>query len=246
MAVRLRRHTDYHVADWSAVEALRRAWFAEVPAGPVYAASVVARSAFYRAWAAGDTRVGLDQCRVGALCDRYGRSDRTDEVVATYRAALLSETRPVAGAVDLIKYSAGSYRLGIITNAYDAEAQRARVSATGLDRWVEVVIVAVEVGYFKPDPRIMVAAVTRLVLLRGSVFTSPIPTSSTSLLPRRQGCTPSMSDTSFPSSTCRASQTCRTFTMPCATPSRLPDPDEPIDPSFAADASRMTIVVRST
>ena len=159
--------TDYRAADMSAVQVLRRTWFAEVAAEKFYDASVAARSAFYRAWATGDTSVGLDQSRIAAPCDRYGRSDRTDEVVATYRAALLSETRPVAGTVDLFEHLAGSYRLGIVTNAYDAEAQRTRVKATGLDCWVEVVIVAAEVGYFKPDPRIMIAGADALGVAPG-------------------------------------------------------------------------------
>lgn len=154
--------TDYHAADRTAVEVLRREQFGDVPAEPFHHASVTARTAFYRAWATGDTSVGLDQSRIATLCDRYERGDHTDAAVATYRAALLSQTRPVPGAEDLFQHLAGSYRLGIITNAYDAEAQRARITATRLDRWVEVVVVAAEVGYFKPDPRIMAAAADTL------------------------------------------------------------------------------------
>ncbi|GAA4356064.1 HAD family hydrolase [Angustibacter luteus] len=150
--------TDYDTADRAAVETLRLRYFADVPADEFHAASVTARTAFYRTWAAGDVSRGLDQSRVAALCNRYDRANRTDQAVDTYRAALLAETRPVRGAEALFAHLALSYRLGIVTNAYDAAAQRARIVATGLDRWVEVVVVAVEVGYFKPDPRIMVAA----------------------------------------------------------------------------------------
>jgi len=125
-------------------------------------ASVIARTAFYRAWASGDTSVGLDQTRIATLCEHYGRPEDTDVAVTAYRSALLRETRPVTGAEDLLQHLAGSHQLGIVTNAYDAKAQRARIAATGLDRWVHAVVVAVEVGYFKPDPRIMAAAADTL------------------------------------------------------------------------------------
>ena len=154
--------TDYQSADQTAVEVLRRTCFEDVPAPEFRASSLVARTAFYQAWAAGKTGVGLDQSRVGTLCDQYGRTAVVEHAVDTYRTALLAETRPASGAEGLFEHLARSRRLGIVTNAYDAEAQRARIAATGLDRWVEVVVVAVEVGYFKPDPRIMLAAAEAL------------------------------------------------------------------------------------
>lgn len=154
--------TDYQSADQVAVEVLRRTCFDDVPEPEFRASSLAARTAFYQAWAAGDTSLGLDQSRVGTLCDQYGRTAVIEQAVDMYRAALLSETRPAPGAEGLFEYLTRSRRLGIVTNAYDAEAQRARIAATGLDRWVEVVVVAVEVGYFKPDPRIMLTAAEAL------------------------------------------------------------------------------------
>ncbi|WP_156821179.1 HAD family hydrolase [Microlunatus phosphovorus] len=79
--------TDYDSADRTAVEVLRSACFDDVPAEEFHAASVAARTAFYRVWAAGDTSVGLDQSRVAALCERYGRSGAVAEAVATYRGS---------------------------------------------------------------------------------------------------------------------------------------------------------------
>ena len=57
--------TDYQSADVVAVEILRRECFADIPSGEFRASSLTARTAFYRAWAGGDSYGS--RCRYGGV-----------------------------------------------------------------------------------------------------------------------------------------------------------------------------------
>jgi len=86
-----------------------------------------------------------------------------ERAVACYRDALLAATVAAPGAHDLLGGLARrGRRLAVVTNAYDAGAQHRRVEATGLAEHLDAVVIAIEVGRFKPDPGLLQEAALRL------------------------------------------------------------------------------------
>ena len=73
------------------------------------------------------------------------------------------------GAVDALDaLAAAGYRIAVVTNSA-ADAARTAIAAAGLDRHVEKVIGADEVGAYKPDPRVYRHAAERLGAQPGSI-----------------------------------------------------------------------------
>ena len=84
-----------------------------------------------------------------------------DPLVDALRERELSACEPPAGAeADLRRLSEG-HRLGVLTNGV-TEWQRAKLAASGLDRFFDAVVVSYEVGTHKPDPTPFRAAEKRL------------------------------------------------------------------------------------
>ena len=78
---------------------------------------------------------------------------------AMRRARTLPAFPDAAGA--LASLAAAGYRIAVVTNSARDAAQTA-IAAAGLDRHVETVIGADEVGAYKPDPRVYRHAAARL------------------------------------------------------------------------------------
>lgn len=74
-----------------------------------------------------------------------------DAYVAGYQNKLLEQTIPFAGVVDMLAMLRRRVKLGLITNAYDAQEQRARIRRCGLAEHFDVIVVAGELGIYKPD-----------------------------------------------------------------------------------------------
>lgn len=85
---------------------------------------------------------------------------------AMRRARTLPAFPGAAGALDSL--AAAGYRIAVVTNSAGDAAQTALVAA-GLDRRVETVVGADEVGAYKPDPRVYRHAATRLGAQPGSI-----------------------------------------------------------------------------
>lgn len=173
--------TDYHVADSIALGSLRERHFAAVPAEEFTRRAHQARTAYYglaRAAVPGDGRgdgpgdgpgqglghglgQGLDDFRVGSLLEQDGRAG-DPEVVSHYQAALRQATVAAPGAEALLGALASRFPVAVVSNAYDVEPQRERVAATGLRGLLSDVLIAAEVGHFKPDPTLLLIAAERL------------------------------------------------------------------------------------
>ena len=84
-----------------------------------------------------------------------------DPLVDALREREIAACEPPAGAeTDLRRLSEG-HRLGVLTNGV-TEWQRAKLAASGLERFFDAVVVSYEVGAHKPDPAAFRVAEERL------------------------------------------------------------------------------------
>ena len=67
-----------------------------------------------------------------------------------YLAGLPCRPYFIDGAMDILTALHGRIKLGMITNGL-AEVQRPRLTATGIDKMFEVIVVSGEIGMMKPD-----------------------------------------------------------------------------------------------
>lgn len=72
----------------------------------------------------------------------------------TYYQELFYTVLPYQGAERLLQKLHDKFKTGLITNAYDAMEQRKRIHGSGLLPCFDIVVVAAEVGIYKPDPAI--------------------------------------------------------------------------------------------
>ncbi|MDE6379913.1 MAG: YjjG family noncanonical pyrimidine nucleotidase [Muribaculaceae bacterium] len=87
--------------------------------------------------------------------------DRNDE--STVKAMRLLNDRylwllgecdtPVEGAKDLLSHLSHKHLIGVLTNGF-TEAQYRKLHSTGLDRYIQRMVISDEIGIQKPDPRI--------------------------------------------------------------------------------------------
>jgi putative hydrolase of the HAD superfamily len=61
-------------------------------------------------------------------------------------------------------------RTGLISNAYDAKEQRARIRHSGLEAYFDTIVIAGEVDVYKPDPSIFQLALGRLGVAPGKAL----------------------------------------------------------------------------
>lgn len=92
---------------------------------------------------------------------RYGLS-WDDAYLELYRAKLIEACVPFAGVEPLLEQVRCRVKTGLVTNAYDAQEQRARIVHTGLDRYFDVIVIACEVGSYKPEPDIFWHALAQI------------------------------------------------------------------------------------
>lgn len=60
---------------------------------------------------------------------------------------------PVDGAKDLLEVLSNKYLIGVLTNGF-TEVQYRKLRSTGLDRYIQRMVISDEIGIQKPDPRI--------------------------------------------------------------------------------------------
>jgi putative hydrolase of the HAD superfamily len=84
----------------------------------------------------------------GGLSEAYVRAQRRGHGV-------------IAGADDLVRSLAGTYRLGLLTNG-PSDIQRLKLAGSGLAGCFDAVVISGEVGLGKPDPTVFADVLTRL------------------------------------------------------------------------------------
>ncbi len=85
-----------------------------------------------------------------------------DDYLALYRGKLLELCVPFAGVEELLTAVKRKTKTGLITNAYDAAEQKERIRSSGLDSYFDTIIIAGEIGIYKPDPAIFLHALARV------------------------------------------------------------------------------------
>lgn len=91
--------------------------------------------------------------------------DWNSRFVDLYKSQLLKETKAYPGACNLLMSLSGRVKLGLVTNAYNGVLQRKRIEASGLLRFFQEILIAGEVGIFKPDPEIFLLMSRKLSVL---------------------------------------------------------------------------------
>jgi phosphoserine phosphatase len=83
------------------------------------------------------------------------------ELDTAFRAQLRSHCPPYDDAIPMLEQVRRSYALAVLTNGPE-DVQRAKLRASGLERFFPVTVASGEVGFGKPDPRIFTTALERL------------------------------------------------------------------------------------
>lgn len=146
--------TAYVQADLSALEQLRQ-WSCPQVAAPDFADRAVQEiMAFHDRVAAGRSAPpDMDAERLSRTLAAYGVRC-TEAHLGVYRAALIGALTPVPGAVHLLSaIKRRGLKLALLSNTYDGPFQRQRLAHSFPDRPFDVVLMAGELGVFKPDPR---------------------------------------------------------------------------------------------
>jgi len=85
------------------------------------------------------------------------------ELDAAFRARLRSHCPPYDDVFAMLQQVARSYSLAVLTNG-PGDVQRAKLRASGLERFFPVTVASGDIGFGKPDPRIFATALERLGL----------------------------------------------------------------------------------
>jgi HAD superfamily hydrolase (TIGR01509 family) len=83
-----------------------------------------------------------------------------DDYVALYRNQLFETCVPFDGVVQLLAEVKRKTKTGLITNAYDGKEQRERIRRSGLEDYFNVIVIAGDIGTYKPDPSIFLYALS--------------------------------------------------------------------------------------
>ncbi|MBE8168303.1 MAG: pyrimidine 5'-nucleotidase [Shewanella sp.] len=68
--------------------------------------------------------------------------------------AMAEVCRPLSGAIELLEYlKSNSIRVGIVTNGFTA-LQQIRLDKTGINQFVDLLVISEQIGFAKPDCRV--------------------------------------------------------------------------------------------
>lgn len=85
-----------------------------------------------------------------------------DDYVAFYRRNLINLCVPFDGIEQILIKARNKAKTGLISNAYDVFEQQERIKHAGIFDLFDIVIIAGEIGIFKPDPAIFLHTLNRL------------------------------------------------------------------------------------
>ncbi len=93
-----------------------------------------------------------------------------DSYTELYRAQLIEVCIPFAGVEPMLAQVRRKAKTGLISNAYDAQEQRARIAHAGLVSYFDSIVIACEVGSYKPEPDIFWHALAQLGVAPGDAL----------------------------------------------------------------------------
>ncbi len=146
--------TDFLAADIQALESLHQAAQISLPLEQFVEISVEEIMAFHTRVEQGlESPLEMHLQRLERTFRRIGRA-WNPEYLKLYQTRLIEKCVPLEGAAALLSTLRPHYKLGLLTNAYDALEQRSRIKASGLEHFFEAIVVSGELGIYKPDPGI--------------------------------------------------------------------------------------------
>lgn len=77
-----------------------------------------------------------------------------DTFMEIYRKKLIELCTPIPGVEKLLSGIKRRVKTGIVSNAYDGAEQRERIRSSGIGAFFDVIVIAGDIGVFKPDPAI--------------------------------------------------------------------------------------------
>ncbi|HFQ92597.1 MAG TPA: HAD family hydrolase [Anaerolineae bacterium] len=85
-----------------------------------------------------------------------------EHYVNIYKDKLLKTCVPFPGVPEMLAAVKQKVKTGLVTNAYDGKEQRKRIANAGLVEYFDAIIVAGEIGVYKPAPAIFLQALQRI------------------------------------------------------------------------------------
>ena len=85
-----------------------------------------------------------------------------DLFIELYRKKLIELCIPFRGVAKLLSCIKKKVKTGIVSNAYDGTEQRARIRNAGIEDLFDFIVIAGDIGIYKPDPAIFSYALSYL------------------------------------------------------------------------------------
>lgn len=113
----------------------------------------------------------VDQGDIDPLLMHRFRLERTfgvhgiqwnDSAIDIYKDELFRTCVPFDGIAEVLSRLKERFKLGLLTNAYDAPEQRKRISSSGLHDYFDEILISGEIGVYKPDPNVFFSILNRL------------------------------------------------------------------------------------
>ena len=154
--------TDFITADREALEALHQHAQIQVPLEQFIEIAVKEIMAFH-----GRVERGLEnplEMHTQRLEHTFERLDIPwkPSYLELYRTRMIAGCTALEGAHELLHTLRPHYKLGLLTNAYDAREQRERIQKSGLEHYFDEIVVAAEIGIYKPAPGIFTHLLERM------------------------------------------------------------------------------------
>ena len=106
-------------------------------------------------------QVQLKVKRFELLMERYGVSGDPEAVAEFYVEALSEQAMLLPGALEAVERIAEKLPVSIVTNGI-SRVQRGRIGRSPLRHLIKDFVVSEEIGYAKPDPRVLEIALSNL------------------------------------------------------------------------------------
>lgn len=105
--------------------------------------------------------LSMHQYRLMNTCHKH-KIPWNDHYLSFYKEQLLKTCVPFDGVENILSDIGHKVKLGIVSNSYDGIEQRERIRSSGLERYFDEVVVAGDVGIYKPDPGIFLYLLNRI------------------------------------------------------------------------------------
>ncbi len=93
-----------------------------------------------------------------------------NDLAHLYQGKLINACLPLAGIEALLQIIRPRVKLGLVTNAYNGVEQRARIKNSGLEKFFDCIVIAGDIGIYKPDSAIFLRALKQIDVPSGKAL----------------------------------------------------------------------------